>query len=559
MIPPHHSLPRALATTLATVLLTAAVPAKAEWQSLFNGKDLDGWRPLLDAPGSIRDYVEVADGEIHIYAKNPAPNRVPFGVLITERSFERFHLRLEYKWGAKKFEPRAQDLRDAGILYHIYDDAKVWPKSVECQIQEGDTGDLIFLSSGGVSWEHPRPPLAPPGQGDAGMLPEMGGVPRAFFRPQFGPYLGRFPEADNLKSWNTVDVIVHGAGSAVHIVNGKVRARAFDLRKPAGKTWAPLDRGPIAIQLEGAELFYRNIVIQELPPPLEVSSPYASVSMVAGSSSRPVRLSVTNPGPEVRTLSWRVFGEAPDAFVVSGEKDRKLAAGETATLEVNLKPGVPHGRLSAGLQIGNMDNGAFVVLQGLVLPGMEGTNEPPLFRILRVLGTDADVGGVGLDHDTASETLGSSVAGGWFRAKGEVSITPVARFSPPGRVPFGILLEGSTEEIILGVLADSADRKDAHQGLWPPTVGGEAVIRLAAPEKPFAFFAKPGARLCTDPGAATEAKVKHTARVWPISFFQGRVVENAYLVGFEEAANGDYQDALFLVQNVEVIPPPAKK
>ncbi len=27
-------------------------------------------------------------------------------------------------------------------------------------------------------------------------------------------------------------------------------------------------------------------------------------------------------------------------------------------------------------------------------------------------------------------------------------------------------------------------------------------------------------------------------------------MENAYLVGFEEAKNGDYQDAVFLLENV---------
>ena len=28
------------------------------------------------------------------------------------------------------------------------------------------------------------------------------------------------------------------------------------------------------------------------------------------------------------------------------------------------------------------------------------------------------------------------------------------------------------------------------------------------------------------------------------------MMENAYLIGFEEAENGDYQDAVFLIENV---------
>ena len=31
---------------------------------------------------------------------------------------------------------------------------------------------------------------------------------------------------------------------------------------------------------------------------------------------------------------------------------------------------------------------------------------------------------------------------------------------------------------------------------------------------------------------------------------QGRELEDAYLIGFEEASNGDYQDAVFLVEGV---------
>jgi hypothetical protein len=31
-------------------------------------------------------------------------------------------------------------------------------------------------------------------------------------------------------------------------------------------------------------------------------------------------------------------------------------------------------------------------------------------------------------------------------------------------------------------------------------------------------------------------------------------MENAWLVGFEEAANGDYQDAVFLIENVKPLP-----
>ena len=55
----------------------------------------------------------------------------------------------------------------------------------------------------------------------------------------------------------------------------------------------------------------------------------------------------------------------------------------------------------------------------------------------------------------------------------------------------------------------------------------------------------------TDPELPTDAKIAHTARVFPVTNFQGKEMKDAWLVGFEEAANGDYQDAAFLIENVK--------
>jgi Domain of Unknown Function (DUF1080). len=551
--------PSPLRFVRASVFVLASLPvvlsADDGWRKLFNGEDLEGWTPLLNAPGEIGDYVKVVNGEIHIYADNPAPDRVPFGVLMTQERFERFHLRLQYRWGTKKFEPRANDIRDAGVLYHIYNAERVWPRSVECQIQEGDTGDLIFLSTGGVSWELPRGKDAPDGQGDPALLPESGGVPRAYFNREFGPYLGRFPELDTLEGWNTVDVIVHGSASAVHLVNGEVCARVFEMRKPVGDDWVKLESGRIAIQLEGAELFYRNIEICELPPAIQTSSRYLTVSSVADTEGAWRELVVTNPDSVPRDLTWTVLGESPDVFEIEGPSQKTLAPGESATIRARLRVSGEAGRYSAGLRIGDEEDGAFVVLEGLRLAAMEGSNEPPLERILDALGTAADVGGPDLAHDTKGATLGGSIAGGKLRALGEVTITPVARFSPPGVEAFGIVADDG-KRTTLGALANSATQADAHQCLWPPLEGDKASVKFGKKGEAFAMFVEAGgAVLSTDPATAENTKVPHPARIWPIDVFQGSLIENAVLVGFEEAKNGDYQDALFLVENVEVISP----
>src|SRR5437764_866892 len=60
------------------------------------------------------------------------------------------------------------------------------------------------------------------------------------------------------EGWNTVEVIVRGDG-ATYIVNGKVNNRATKIEQIADNAWVPLDKGKIALQLEYAEVYYRNV------------------------------------------------------------------------------------------------------------------------------------------------------------------------------------------------------------------------------------------------------------------------------------------------------------
>ena len=76
-----------------------------------------------------------------------------FGELRTARSFENYHLKLQFKWGEKKWAPRnrPQDRRDSGLLYHVHaepgQNGRTWARSIELQIQEGDVGDLYAVGS----------------------------------------------------------------------------------------------------------------------------------------------------------------------------------------------------------------------------------------------------------------------------------------------------------------------------------------------------------------------------------------------------------------------------
>ena len=102
-----------------------------DFKPLFNGKDLNGWYTFLKTKGKSNDpdsVFSVTNGLLKITGKE-------FGYIVTEKSFENFHLVVEFKWGEKKYPPREDKVRDNGICYYVVPTDRVWPRSVECQIQ----------------------------------------------------------------------------------------------------------------------------------------------------------------------------------------------------------------------------------------------------------------------------------------------------------------------------------------------------------------------------------------------------------------------------------------
>jgi hypothetical protein len=63
-----------------------------------------------------------------------------------------------------------------------------------------------------------------------------------------------------------MEVIIRGADSVEHIVNGVSLLKGYNIRIPDGKGgYVPYDSGSLALQAEGAEILYRNWEIMELP------------------------------------------------------------------------------------------------------------------------------------------------------------------------------------------------------------------------------------------------------------------------------------------------------
>lgn len=83
------------------------------------------------------------DGTLHVSGRG-------YGYVATKRNFRDYHLVLEYRWGAKTWGKRETRARDNGILLHARGPhgayGGTWMASIECQLIEGGTGDILVLS-----------------------------------------------------------------------------------------------------------------------------------------------------------------------------------------------------------------------------------------------------------------------------------------------------------------------------------------------------------------------------------------------------------------------------
>ena len=110
---------------------------------------------------------------------------------------------------------------------HCVGPEKIWPKSIECQIQEGDVGDFHLVGGTSISI--------------AGKETKSRVVKTADAEKPNG-------------EWNTVEVVCDG-DSITNIVNGVVVNKG---------TKASLAKGRITLQSEGAEVFYRKVELRPL-------------------------------------------------------------------------------------------------------------------------------------------------------------------------------------------------------------------------------------------------------------------------------------------------------
>ena len=260
------------------VLMTGGVAQ--EWTPLLD-KDLSKWEVWMGAPHTSVD-IKWADKCTNPNDGKPMGKVDPLkvfsmvkmddgsealrvsgqvlGSLMTKKEFSAYRFRCETKWGTARFAPKYGGPRDSGIIYHSHGpDGVFWNafrQGLEYQVQEGEIGHYYRIHNVVVT--------TTVGEQSAGKKPLYYplGVPKEIGTGGTFSFRGNESDEDR-KGWNRIEVIVVG-DRAVHLLNGSVIGAFQEAKARSGNEFVPLEKGQIQIQSAGAEVFYRNIEIQNI-------------------------------------------------------------------------------------------------------------------------------------------------------------------------------------------------------------------------------------------------------------------------------------------------------
>jgi len=206
---------------------------------LFNGRNLDGFYVYVRDRGVNHDpsrVFRVENGMIRVSGSE-------YGYFITDKEFGDYYLLVEYRWGEKTLPPREGKARDSGILFHVEGQDKIWPRSLEFQMIEGGTGDLILVDGASVTVREQTK--------NDGRFNRFGKGPWkdvAGYRDPAGELERPRGQWNRLELWAEADRVRF-------FVNGKL------VNEGSGASPA---RGQILFQSEGAEVDFRRIELRPI-------------------------------------------------------------------------------------------------------------------------------------------------------------------------------------------------------------------------------------------------------------------------------------------------------
>ena len=152
--------------------------------------------------------------------------------------------------------------KDSGLLYFAVGkhgaDGGAWMRSQEFQIQEGDCGEYWGVAGGMEDVKAIKKSDSEYVYNPAGQLYTFSATSKVGRRCMIG-----FDAEKPSGEWNTVDLYCHG-DTSIHMINGKVMMVLYNSRQMDNGHESPLAKGKLQIQSEGAEIYYKNLMIRSI-------------------------------------------------------------------------------------------------------------------------------------------------------------------------------------------------------------------------------------------------------------------------------------------------------
>jgi len=148
-----------------------------------------------------------------------------------------------------------------GLLYLAGGADAIYPRSIECQIEESDVGDMWIVNGSQVTGFLISPTFQ--------MYDDDRNIGTTI-RSSPGESLRILKSGDfeDRSVWNTVEIILDG-DTATHLVNGRIVNYARDIKKPDPENPAhmvPLTSGHILLEAEGSEIWFRDVKVKQIEP-----------------------------------------------------------------------------------------------------------------------------------------------------------------------------------------------------------------------------------------------------------------------------------------------------
>jgi hypothetical protein len=202
------------------------------------------------------------------------------GYLATEREYQNYDLRVEFKWGERTSSWREGKARDSGIFLHAtgpdgnsHDGDGAFMAGIECNLFQGATGDILLIRGNDAKGKliAPRITAFVSEDKDAEGWPWCRSSGRSETIERWGRlnWLNKSPAwKDELDfrgphdverpygEWNEVKCICDGKTIRIEL-NGQLVNMAW---------YAWPETGKILLQCEGSEIFFRKFELRPLPP-----------------------------------------------------------------------------------------------------------------------------------------------------------------------------------------------------------------------------------------------------------------------------------------------------